>query len=198
MIDFHELRLISKMRAARSDAYTELYDRYSTRLLSYALRLAGDRAEAEDLLQETMLAAWRGRETFQAKVKLLSWLLGIMSRRWRDRCRHRRVTTVSLTVEDGGMELPIPPSSGSSLETGVLDRLTLDTALATLDLPFREALLLIHSQQLSYKEAAEVLGEPVGTVKWRVSEALKRVQRQLAACEEEIDELRQTSAEAVG
>ena len=57
MIDFHELRLISKMRAGRPEACTEIYDRCSTRLLSYALRLAGDRAEAEDLLQETMLAA---------------------------------------------------------------------------------------------------------------------------------------------
>ena len=84
------------------------------------------------------------------------------------------------------------------LESGVLDRLTLDAALATLDLPFREALILIHSQGLTYNEAAEVLGEPAGTVKWRVSEALKSVRRQLAECEEEINGLRQTSAEAVG
>ena len=43
--------------------------------MGYALRLAQDRAEAEDLVQETILAAWHGRETFKAKVKLLSWLL---------------------------------------------------------------------------------------------------------------------------
>jgi RNA polymerase sigma-70 factor (ECF subfamily) len=198
MIDFHEIRLIAKMRAGGPEAYTEIYDRYAARLMSYALRVTGDRAEAEDLLQETILAAWHGRETFHGNARLLSWLLGIMSRRWRDRCRHRQVTTVSLTMEGDEIELPASVRAGARLETGVIERLSLDAALAVIDLPFREALLLIHSQQLTYKEAAEILGEPVGTVKWRVSEALKRVHRQLAACEEEIDELRQTSAGAVG
>jgi len=198
MIDFHEIGLVSKLRAGKPEAYAEVYDRYSTRLMGYALRLSGDRGDAEDLLQETLLAAWHGREAFHGKVKLLSWLLGILTRRWRDRCRHRQVDTVSQALQDGEIEAKASGWPESRLETAVIDRLMMDKALATLELPFREALLLIHSQGLTYREAAEVLDEPVGTVKWRVSEALKRVQRRFAACEEEIDGLQRTSAGTVG
>lgn len=198
MLDFHELRLVAGMRAGRQEAFAELYDRYAGRLLGYALRLCGTRAEAEDLVQETLVAAWAGREGFHGRVKLLSWLLGILSRRRRDLSRHREVLTVSATVEEGGIEPVDQAAPGRSLESSVIDRITLDAALASLELPFREALLLVHSQGLTYREAAEVMGEPAGTVKWRVSEALKAVERRLAEGEEEIHGLQQISVGTAG
>ncbi len=194
MIDIQDIRLIARLQTGKPEVYAELYDRYGPRLMSYGLRLCGDRSDAEDLVQETILAAWNGRAGYQRKVKLLSWLLGILSRRWREKGRRPRLSTVSLSTDEGEADIP---ASGPCLESGVIDRLTIDAAIATLDVPFREALLLVHSQGLTYREAADVLGEPAGTVKWRVSEALKRVQRQLAICEEEIDGLQQASARAI-
>src|ERR1041385_8395348 len=108
MIQLHEIRLVARMRAGRPDAFAEVYDKYATRLMGYARRLTGHRGDAEDLLQETILAAWHGREAFHGQVRLLSWLLGIMSRRWCDRCRHRHVSTISLDQQDGEMDLPAP------------------------------------------------------------------------------------------
>jgi DNA-directed RNA polymerase specialized sigma24 family protein len=58
-----------------------------------------------------------------------------------------------------------------------VETVVLDQALQMLDEPFREALLLVHSQGLTYREAAELRGEPVGTVKWRVSEAARRLRQ---------------------
>ncbi len=197
MIDFYQFRLISRMRVGRPEAFAELYELYAPRLKGYALRLTGNNAEAEDLVQETLLAAWQARESYKGKVKIISWLLGIASRRWRDRCRHKSVPTVSMTQQDGECEYPVSNSLENSLEMNTVRQLTLADALATLELPFREALLLIHSQGLTYKEASEILEEPVGTVKWRVFEALKKVRQALTESEEEFDELQQTSFTAV-
>ena len=153
MINFHEIGLISRMRAGRPDAYKELYDTYVARLMGYARQLSGDRGEAEDLVQETILAAWKGRDTFHGNAKLLSWLLGIMSRRWRDRCRHRRVATVSIPMQEGETEPSIAVDPGTGLETEVINRVMMDEALAALELPLREALLLIrsHPQNCLYR-----------------------------------------------
>ena len=197
MIDFQELKLIRKMSAGDQEAFAELYSRFGSRLLSYALRITGNRAEAEDLLQDTLFSAWQGRDSFRGRAKLLSWLLGIMSRRWRDRLRRQKIPIVSLTHEEGGDEITLPTSNSDSLESGVVDRITLDTALGELELPFREALLLIHSQRLTYREAAEVLNEPIGTVKWRVSVALRIVRLQLTEAEEELNGMQQTATRGV-
>lgn len=197
MIDFYELGLIARMRAGRPEAFAELYDRYARRLKGYALRLSGDNSDAEDLVQETLLAAWQGRETFRGRVKLLSWLLGIASRRWRDRCRQRSVSTISLTLQEGEFEIPSQEAPHKSLEKEVILQLTLEAALATLELPFRDALLLVHSQGMTYKEAAEILAEPIGTVKWRVSAALKKIKQKLTDSEEEFDELQQAATRAI-
>ncbi len=197
MIDFYQLRLNSRMRAGRPEAFAELYDLYASRLKGYALRLAGNSAEAEDLVQETFLAAWQARESYKGKVQILSWLLGIASRRWRDRCRHKIVPTVSMTQQEGDREFPVSNAFGNSLEMNTVRQLTLTDALATLELPFREALLLIYSQGLTYKEAAEILEEPIGTVKWRVFESLKKVRQALTESEEEFNELQQTSFRAI-
>jgi RNA polymerase sigma-70 factor (ECF subfamily) len=196
MIDFHQIRLVSRMRSGRPEAFTELYDRYASRLKGYALSLTGNNADADDLVQETLMAAWQGRETFLGRASLLSWLLGVASRIWRDRCRRRHVATISLSEQDGERDIPISDTPEKCLEMQVIQHITLEAALATLDLPFREALLLVHSQGLTYREASEVLGEPIGTVKWRVSEGLTKVKRQLAKYEEEFDELHQTSVSA--
>lgn len=194
MFDLSEIRLIRRIRAGNPEACSELYDRYASRLMSYGLQVCGNRAEAEDLVQETILAAWNGRETYQGRVPLIAWMLGILSRRLRDRRRQRTVPTVSLSAEEGAPGISGCAVPGKDMAAGVIDRLSLEDA----HLPFREALLLVHSQGLKYREAAEILGEPVGTVKWRVSEALRRVRRYLAATEEEFDGLRQTSARTAG
>ena len=197
MIDFRERALISRIRAGRADAYAEVYDRYAVRLMGYARHLTGDASDAEDLVQDTLYAAWQGRESCRGTVKLLSWLLGIMSRRWRDRCRSRQSAAGSLSIEDAEERFPGVMTSATQVESGVINRLTVDEALAAIPLSHREAVLLIHAQGLTYAEAAQVLAEPIGTVKWRVSEALKQMRRRLTAREEELDGLQQASAGSV-
>lgn len=174
-----ERRLAGRIRVGDPQAFRDLYDAYGARLLGYALRLTGTREEAEDLVQETFVAAYAGRATFARKARLVSWLLGIATRRWRDKARRYAPQTVPLD------DLP----HGPGMERGVVDAITLAHMLGKLDEPLREALLLVRSQGLTYAEAAEALGEPEGTVKWRVSEATRRAQKLLNGMDGEFDGL---------
>jgi RNA polymerase sigma-70 factor (ECF subfamily) len=190
-----ERELIQQIRRGSPDGFRRLYDRHGERLMGFALHLTGSRAQAEDLVQDVFLAAYTGRASFQGRSRLISWLLGIAARRWRDQCRRPAITTTDLSDAE---EMPSETAGSSihhSLEAGVIDSLTLEAALARLDLPAREALLLVRSQGLTYQEAAQVMQEPVGTVKWRVSEATRKMQTFLNATED-FHELQPTPAGA--
>lgn len=183
-----ERDLVRKLKSGDRRGFEEVYHAYAGRVLGFALRLCGERSEAEDLVQEVFLAAYAGRTRFQGRASLLTWLLGIASRRWRDRGRKQRVDA-GTTLDDEVASEPATTPGVRQLEEQVVDALAFSSAIDSLDPPFREALLLVASQGLSYREAAEVMGEPVGTVKWRVSEATRRVRRIYHDVEEEFHEL---------
>ena len=161
--------------------FARLYRHHAPNVLGLLVRLCdGDRAEAEDLCQETFVAAHQGRATFAGRGSPRAWLLGIAVRRWRDRGRRKSLPTAPDTVQD---ELPDP--SGHDFAEGALTRIALETALRRLEPRHREAILLVVSQRLTYREAAQITGEPIGTVKWRVHEASRQLRSHLTALEED-------------
>jgi RNA polymerase sigma-70 factor (ECF subfamily) len=188
-----ERTLISYIQSRDSRGFTELYDRYSHRILGFLLRLTGNRADAEDLMQEVFLAAFLGSARFRGKSSLLTFLLGIAVRKQRDRARQLRPETVARAEMPLNDEIAAGAAPGDDLANGVVNRLMLHDALMALEPVYREAVLLVHSQGLTYAEAAQVLQLPVGTVKWRVFEALKRIQRAAQAVEEKCDGVQQDS-----
>jgi RNA polymerase sigma-70 factor (ECF subfamily) len=160
-----------QVRAGNTAAFDTLFARYAPRVMGYALRMTGgDRAEAEDMVSETFLAGYAGCAAYQGRSRPLAWLLGIASRRWRDKKRKPCPKVVPFATEDekagGTTEGP---------EKAVVQAMTLNAALDHLEPLYREALLLVAAQGLTYREAAEAMGEPVGTVKWRVHEATRRM-----------------------
>lgn len=190
--------LIAGIRAGDPQAFRRLYDTYADRVMGFVLRLTGSRTETEDIVQEVFVAAYASRASFQGRSQLLTWLLGIASRRWRDRCRQRTPQTTTLFAEEVAEGTASHDAavlfSPRSLETDVINALTLADALARLEPLFREALLLVASQGLTYREAAEIMDEPIGTVKWRVAQATRRMSRLLDAVEEECNAMQQSSS----
>ncbi|WP_395141174.1 RNA polymerase sigma factor [Armatimonas sp.] len=165
------------MRPDPNDTFRTLYQDHSRNVLGFLVRLCqGNRAEAEDLAQETFVAAYEARLRYKGFGSPKAWLFGIALRRWRDSRRKRREET-GTEVSEGTMP---------AFEPGVLGAITLEAALDRLDDKARAALLLIGAQGLTYKEAAQVLGEPLGTVKWRVFEATRDMRKLL--CESERNE----------
>lgn len=158
-------------------------------LHSAALRLTGNRAEAEDVVQETFLRAFRSFHRFSPGTNCRAWLFTIMRNAFLNRLRKDgrqvleadpgAVETVSDTAQAFGAAAEDPEEQFfRSVLHGDVDR-----ALKALPLVFREAVVLADLEGLSYREIAEVLGCPVGTVMSRLSRGrhlLRQALRQFA------------------
>jgi RNA polymerase sigma-70 factor (ECF subfamily) len=158
-------------------------------LYTAALRMTRNAADAEDLVQETYLKAYRGFGGFQEGTNLKAWLYKILTNTFinRYRAKKRRPDETDLDdVEDlylyrrlGGLEAA---TAGRSAEEEVLDHFTDDDVKAAVEsLPeqFRMAVLLADVEGFAYKEIAEILDIPIGTVMSRLHRGRKALQKAL-------------------
>lgn len=140
-----------------------------------ALRLTHNRAEAEDLVQETCLRALRSFDRFNPGTNCRAWLLTILRNAFLNRIRQnsREVFEGELSVRDGGVDSLVGPASARDNPEDEFFQTVLhgdvDRALKSLPLVFREAVVLADLEGLTYKEVAQVLDCPIGTVMSRLS-----------------------------
>lgn len=142
-----------------------------------AVRVIGDRTEAEDLVQETYLQGWKSFHRFEPGTNCRAWLFKILFHV----IHHHRRKWFALNLVKEGDELL---EELLSYEPPIPEQLTDEDVLAALEkIPsdFRDVLLLADVQEFSYKEVAETLKIPVGTVMSRLSRARKLLRAQLAA-----------------
>jgi len=138
-------------------------------LRGYAMSLTGSSTDADDLVQDALMRAWRSRECFQVGTNLKAWLFKIVRNTFYTNMVKRR-NTVQDVEGKLAARLACTPEQEWRLQYGELlnamDRLTPDA---------REALLLVVASGLSYEEAAAVCGCAVGTLKSRVNRARERL-----------------------
>lgn len=128
----------------------------------FALSLTKNAAMADDLVQDTLLKAWKARSHFEPDTNLGAWLFTIMRNAFYT--THRRARwEVSDSDGDHAARLASAPA-----QSGHLDMQDAQAALARLPEPMRQALVLVAIENLSYEEAAEVMQCRIGTVKSRV------------------------------
>jgi len=152
---------------SKTPSFEELYRDHSAAVYRYCHHLCGGNvAEAQDVAQEALILAFRGLGKFEGRASVLTWLLRIARRVWLRR-RERRHDSVPL---DAVADLADPTLG---VETTQVTRLWLAEALQRLPAHMHEALLLVKVEGLTYREAAEVLGIPQGTVQFHVREALR-------------------------
>ena len=138
------------------------------RLRRYARALVGERAAADDLVQDTLEKAWSRIGQWRAGSDLRAWLFSIMHNLRVDQLRRPGVSTSSM--EDEYLEPPTRATQSDRLE--VQD---LDSALARLPREQREVLLLVALEEMSYGQVASVLGIPAGTVMSRLARGRERL-----------------------
>lgn len=165
----------------RHRVFQEEVEPHLAQLLRVAHSLTGSWSDAEDLVQDTLIRAWRALDGFDG-AHPRAWLLTILRRAHLNSQRRRRpdLTGEPITL-DGARPAFGAATAGDPADT-VADRHLaddLEQAVAALDETFRVALLLVDVDQLTYVEAAAVLGVPVGTVYSRLSRARDRVRRAL-------------------
>ena len=171
-----DLDLVQRIAAGDERALECLYARHAPSLFAYAYHLIGDRGAAEEALQDTFVAIWRGAASFAERSTVRTWLFGICRRQ--ALLRVRRGAPATQPIE----EVPEPPSEAPGPDAVVLaraDASAVAAALATLSPIHREVLDLAFGAELSQAEIAEVLDIPVGTVKSRLFHARAALARAL-------------------
>ncbi len=145
-------------------------------IYTMAVRLARNPDDANDLLQETVLRAYRFFHQFQPGTNCRAWLLTILFNNFRNGYRRSSREQLAATPDEFQQRLELESLRGEHagkdpaaiVAEADVDRRVKD-ALAALPAEFREALLLVDVQELSYQEVSTVLKIPIGTVKSRVS-----------------------------
>jgi RNA polymerase sigma-70 factor (ECF subfamily) len=162
-------------RAARSATreFEEVVLVHLDALYRTALRLTHNRAEAEDVVQETCLRAFRGFHRFDPGTNARAWVFTILRRVFLNRLRRegREVVEGEETGLESATESVTYGPEGESPEEQFLQTVLhgdVDRALRALPAPFREAVILADLEGLSYKETSDVLGCPIGTVMSRL------------------------------
>ena len=165
---------VERLRAGDTRALEELYDRYTDLLYSLAMRIVGRAAEAEDVVQETWLQAWRNAGAYDpARGTVGAWLVMTARSRAIDRVRSegsRQRVEAAATAD--------PPASSDDPSVEAARRQSSGRVLAALEqLPpqHRQVLELAYFAGLSQSEVAERLGAPLGTVKSWTRQALLRL-----------------------
>lgn len=181
-----DCQLVKRIAAGDRQALTELYVRHKQPLFKYLLQLTPDHGLAEEILQDTLVAAWKSASSFEGRSTVRTWLIGIARRQAHNALRARCLPI----VEESEAELAALPALDPQPEDIMLASATREKLVAAfkqLALVHREVLVLILVEELSYQEAATILEIPIGTIKSRLSNA-KRVLRTLLSSREEAEQ----------
>lgn len=166
-----DFELLERARQGDTAAFHELVDRHATGLYRLACALTGDRAEAEDVMQETFLGAFQGMRGFRGRSSVKTWLIGILNRR-AARHHRRRMRHPALPLEGADRQ----PAARHAPEA----RIDVNEALGRLSPEHRQVLVLREVEGMTYAEMAQVLGVPLGTVESRLFRARQELKMQLA------------------
>lgn len=183
-----DLELVRLALAGDHQAFGQLIDRNRRAVFRAAYAALGSTEEAEDVAQETFVTVFQRLHSFRGESSFRTWLLSIAWRkaltRRRRLTRWLRTAIVRARVDETADLIERVPSSEASpheaLAGDELDR-TLKRLIATLPRKLRDTLLLAGSGDYSYDQIAQMLNVPVGSVKWRVSEARRLLKKKLMA-----------------
>lgn len=148
---------------------------YLAEMLRAALRLCASRAAAEDLVQETFLQAWRSFSRFERGTNCRAWLYKILMFSHSRQCRSTARQPLTTDLDDAGeTALLFDPPTPDALTAA-----SVKAAFDKLAEPFRTAVVLVDVEELSYREAADILGVPIGTVMSRLSRGRRLLRLEL-------------------
>lgn len=169
-----DLALVERCRQGELGAFEEVYRSHSRRLYGVAVRMLGNPADAEDMLQEIFLAAHRKLDSFRGESALGTWLYRLAVNLCLDYLRSRTGRAIHLTdaLDD---EPALPDAASRGLAERVVTRMDLERALAQLPEGCRTAFVLHDVQGLEHREVGAIMGIAEGTSKSQVHKARMRL-----------------------
>ena len=184
-----DLNLVRRAKTGGTDAFGELVERNRKAVFRAAVAALGSTTDADDVAQEAFVMAYRKLASFRGDAAFRTWLLAITWRKALDRRksvgRWLRLTVTPAEPETDAINwIEHMPSDRRSQEedlAGAQLQQTIRRLIRTLPRKLRDALLLAGSGDYNYSQISFILGVPVGTVKWRVSEARRVLKEKMAA-----------------
>ena len=186
-----DLQLVRRAQGGDLEAFGELVDRNRRAVFRAALAAVGSPAEADDVTQDAFVTAFRKLDSFRGEAAFRTWLLAITWRKAIDRRKSigrwvQRLASPRPSVDFGEEHdvMEYVPSAARSQEDSLMTadlKRQLRRLIASLPRKLRDPLMLASAGDHSYEEIAALLGIPVGTLKWRVSEARRVLKAKLAA-----------------
>ncbi len=179
-MDFTDDELIVQYRNGDEAALKTLIDRYADQIYSFARRMTGTNADAEDVAQETFVKAWRTIDRYKLTNTFKAWLFQIARNTAIDRLRKKKINVFS-DFEDAEGKNPLvdslsdPETLPETLIAKAEEQHLLDSGLMSLSPPDREILLLHYSEELTFEEIGRMLKKPPNTVKSRHRRALQKL-----------------------
>ena len=162
-------------------AFELLYDRHGGAAFSLAYRMVGDRVTAEDISQEAFLSIWRSRMRYDAsRGSVRTWVLGIVHNRTIDALRKGKVHEGRRERFEGIEEQQEAPERTDVEAARREEARSVRTALGTLPEDQRRTIELAYFGGFSHSQIAELLDEPIGTIKGRMRLGLDKLRHQLA------------------
>lgn len=186
--------LVRQVLDGDTEAFAELVRRYQDRVFNFSLRFTGNASDAEEIVQEAFLKAYRNLSRFRGDAKFSTWLFQIAKNlcinrfhRARRRMAHRQIRVDEEPAEGEAAPLQLESEDPSPQEEALRHELRdkLEAAITELDPHYRAALVLRDVEGLDYADIAEVLSVPVGTVKSRIHRARLELQQMLTPFLEE-------------
>jgi RNA polymerase sigma-70 factor (ECF subfamily) len=165
-VDRSDADLVAASVAGDRHAFAALLERHYNRIHGLAWQLSGSRSDADDVAQDVCCALVEKIQSYRGEAKFTTWLYGVTVNACHD-LRRRRKSLGGLTERLAVLAGLARGPDGRDLH----DSMWLKSAIARLKPAYRDAVVLVAGQQLSHKEAAEILGVSEATVSWRMHEA---------------------------
>ena len=173
--------LVQSTLAGRESGFEELVRRYQRPIAAYVYRMVGDYDAALDLTQEVFIKVYASLSRYRPEFKFSTWIYKIAHNAAIDHLRRHATREAVASSETDRTEVTVE-SRGLSpeQESERTERCSeIETVVQLLPAPYRELILLRHSQDLSYEEIAEITGLPLGTVKNRLFRAREAMRENL-------------------
>jgi RNA polymerase sigma factor (sigma-70 family) len=173
-----DLDVARRFAAGQDAALEEAYRRWSSLVFTLALRSLRDRGDAEDVTQQVFVAAWRGRDRYDAAAGTLpGWLVGITRHKIADSIKAKTRRPVLASDDDtAGYDAPDGVADPAQ---GVIDSVLVADELARLGEPQQTILEMAFYQDLTHQQISEELSIPLGTVKSHIRRSLNRLRARM-------------------
>jgi RNA polymerase sigma-70 factor, ECF subfamily len=176
-----DVELAGRIRSGEAAAFEALYNQHASRLYNLASRMAGGACDAEDLLQDIFLLAYRKVGSYRGESSLGTWLYRLAMNHCVDVLRNRQTRMGRLTDSMDEPDAPPVAAPGPTLST--VSRIDLERAIEALPAACRAAFLLHDVEGFGHQEVADILGVSEGTSKSQVHKARLRIRAHLGSRE---------------